>query len=231
MNTFDELFFAKYVPEGGELLFVCHRHIIRIIDHIILVLFFGAFLPAFFYYNDSFQIRSLVSFGYFEGYLVLVYLYLIYGVFDWYNDVWLITDHGIIDIDWKFFTGSQIYVGYHSIHGIAIQRDSIFDSILGKGDIEIHLEDEQEEFRLEEAANPGGIVEYIQGVVDEIQRGKHDGVDDRKPFEILLETLTEMVREHLDRKGEFISQEERFATEETLRKAMRRKSTIDLSGK
>ncbi len=92
MNKFDEIFFSKYVSEGAEMLFVCHRHVTLIIDRIFLVLFFAVFLPAFFYFNDSFSLRSSVPFLYFEGYLAAVYLYLLYAVFDWYNDVWIITD-------------------------------------------------------------------------------------------------------------------------------------------
>jgi hypothetical protein len=144
--------------------------------------------------------------------------------------VWLITDRGIIDVDWKFFAGDVIYIDYRSIHGIAIKKNSIFDPILGKGDIEIHLEDETEDFRLEEAANPEGIVDYVQSVVDELRDSQHGGHSgNQQPFEILLETLTEMVREHLEKKGEYLGEDERRATEEIVRKAMRRKSTIDLS--
>lgn len=40
MNYFDQTFFLKYLRDGEELLFVCHKHIILIIDRIILTLFF-----------------------------------------------------------------------------------------------------------------------------------------------------------------------------------------------
>lgn len=206
MNKFDELFFSKYVTEDSELLFVCHRHVTLVIDRIFLILFFGVFLPAFFYYFDSFSLRELVPFGYFEGYLAAVYLYLLYAVFDWYNDVWLITDQGIVDLDWNVFAGNVTYVSFHSIHGVEIKRDSIFDSLLGKGDISIHLEDETAEFELREASNPDEIAEYVQGAVAEIRdrshgHDEHEEIpDDREPFQILLETLTEMVKDHLDKK-------------------------------
>ncbi len=233
MNRFDELFFTKYVPEGRELLFVCHRHVVCIIDHIFLVLFFAVFLPAFFYFNDSFGLRTLLPMWYFEGYLAAAYVYLVYSVFDWYNDVWLITDRGIIDVNWNFFADSVVYVDYHSIHGIEIRRSSIFDPLLGKGDIEVHLQDQDEEFRLTDAANPHGIVDYVSEVVERIRAAEHGGgeePDDRKPFEILMETLTEMVREHLRTKGEFWTEEEEVAATETAKKVLRRKSTVDLSG-
>ncbi len=231
MNKFDELFFSKYVSEGAEMLFVCHRHVTLIIDRIFLVLFFAVFLPSFFYFNDSFSLRASVPFLYFEGYLAAVYLYLLYAVFDWYNDVWIITDRGIIDLDWNVFAGNVTYVDYHVMHGVEISRDSIFDSLLSRGDVSIHFEDESTDFRLADAANPDELAEYVQNAVAEVRHGhgEEDLPDDRKPFEILLDTLTEMVRDHLAKKGVEESPEERKMAEEILRQAKRRLSTIDLS--
>ncbi len=201
MNQFDDLYFAKYVKEGDELLFVCHRHPILVIDSILLWCFFGVILPLFFYLQNTFSIAEILPIAYFELYLASIYLCLIYVVFDWYNDVWLITNRGVIDVDWKYFTGDIQYIDYHSIHGIEIKSDSLFDAILGKGDIHVHLEAEQEEFGLTDAVNPQGIVEYIQAVIDELRdHGDHHEIDDRKPFELLLDTLTDMVREHLEKR-------------------------------
>lgn len=92
MNYFDQVFFSKYLREGEGLEFVCHRHPLLIVDRVIVTLFAGLALPTFFYYNNSFGLQTLVPFLYFEGYAVVLYLYLIYKIFDWYNDVWLITD-------------------------------------------------------------------------------------------------------------------------------------------
>ena len=93
------------------------------------------------------------------------------------------------------------YIDYRNVHGIEIQSSSIFDGLLGKGDIHIHLmgEGEGESFELTDAVNPQGIVEYIQAVIDEIH-SHSEGEEDRRPFEILLDTLTQMVREHLDQR-------------------------------
>lgn len=155
MNQFDELYFTKYVKEGDELLFVCHRHPILIIDNILLWCFFAVAIPAFLYLQNSFGIATaLPSYG-FELYLIGVYLCLGYAVFDWYNDVWLITNRGVIDVDWQHFTSNILYVDYHSIHGIEIKTHSIFDGLLGKGDIYVHLNDgEHDEFFLSDSVNP-----------------------------------------------------------------------------
>ena len=91
MNQFDDLYFSKYVKDGDELLFVCHRHPILIIDNILLWCFFGAVIPVFFYLQNTFAMATYIPMMHFELFLVGVYLCLIYQVFDWYNDVWLIT--------------------------------------------------------------------------------------------------------------------------------------------
>ncbi len=199
MNQFDNLYFAKYVREEDELLFVCHRHPILIIDNILLWCFFGVIIPVFFYLQNSFGIADLVGLGYFELYLIIVYGCLVYVVFDWYNDVWLITNRGIIDVDWQYFSGDVHYIEYQATHGIEVKTHSIIDSIFGKGDIYVHLETQDEKFFLEDAVNPQGIVEYIQAVLSEIHDHKESDIDDRQPFELLLDTLTQMVREHLEK--------------------------------
>ena len=142
MNQFDTMYFGKYLGEGDELLFVCHRHPILIVDTIILWCFFGVLLPIFFYLQNTFAIADLIPLGYFDIFLLLIYFSLVYHVFDWYNDVWVITNRGIIDIQWRYFTGDVKYIEYESIHGIEVKSDSIFDPLLGKGDIQIHLASE-----------------------------------------------------------------------------------------
>ncbi len=112
MNQFDDIYFSRYISDEDELLFVCHRHPILIIDNILLWCFFGGILPVFFYLQNTFGIGDILPVAYFELFLVSIYLVILYQVFDWYNDVWLITNRGIIDVDWKYFTGDVQYLNY-----------------------------------------------------------------------------------------------------------------------
>jgi len=138
MNYFDQTFFTKYLREGEDILFVCHKHIILIIDRIVITLFFGLFIPGFFYYNNSLSIQQLIPFNYFEVYVIFLYFYLFYKIFDWYNDVWVITDQGVVDIDWNVFARRISFVEYSDIKGAEIDTPSIFDPIFDKGNIIIH---------------------------------------------------------------------------------------------
>lgn len=163
--------------------------------------FFGGVLPIFFYLQNTFGLQAIVDKSWLEIFLLFIYFSIIYQVFDWYNDVWVITNKGIIDITWNIFTGSRNYLSYDAAHGIEVKSNSFFDSILNKGDIHIHLPENSQQFFLPDASNPQAIVEYIHAVIEEIEAGRHEVVeDDRQPFELLLDTLTDMVKEHLEKK-------------------------------
>lgn len=69
-------------------------------------------------------------------------------------------------------------------------------------------------------------MEYIHAVIQEIEESHHEEpIDDRKPFELLLDTLTEMVRDHLEKKG---TTESTLAKKEEIDRALRFASTVDL---
>ena len=229
MSQFDTLYFQKYLGEDEELLFVCHRHAILVIDNILLWCFFGGILPIFFYLQNTFGITGLVPVAWFELYLVGIYVAIIFQVFDWYNDVWIITNKGIIDVTWDIVTGSKAYLGYEAVKGIEVKSNSFMDAIFDKGDIWVYLESEHNEFYLPDAASPQSIVEYIHAVIDEMHSHEEEGeVDDRKPFELLLDTLTEMVREHLENK--WGNTEDTELQKRKLEEALRYTSTVDLRG-
>ena len=73
-------------------------------------------------------------------------------------------------------------------------------------------------------------MEYIQAVLDEMRHEHDRPVDDRAPFDLLMDTLTDMVREHLQKGGNTTSSSDYTSAEETriMERAMRRRGTIDL---
>lgn len=229
MNYFDQVFFEKYLREGEELFFVCHRHPILIVDRIVVTLFLGLALPTFFYSNNSFAIQSFIPFFYFELYAILLYFFLMYKIFDWYNDVWLITSIWIVDINWDIFARSIIYVDYHDIKGSAIQSHSFWDSIFHKGDVIVYTAGDEDDFILEWAEHPHDIADHIEEVVHDM--AEHKKNKDKAPLELLLYTLTEVVRDHLDGNHQATKEEksqEEYEEEKKLEKILTKKGTVDL---
>lgn len=117
-----------------------------------------------------------------------------YKLFDWYADVWVATDSTIVDVKWKYFTSNLLYIPYDKVEWIEIRTRSWFTAMIGMSDVVIKL-NWQESFTLTSAAKPTAIVEYIQNATQH-KKWEH-GPDDREPFEILVETLSDVVKWHL----------------------------------
>ncbi len=224
INYFDQIFFSKYL-NNEEILHICHKHIIKIIDNIILWLFFWVIIPTFFYYNNSFWLQDYISFFYFKIYLVIVYIILIYQIFDWYNDVWIITNKWIIDLDWSLFKTNIVYIEYTDMRWIELQRHSFLDTLIDKWDIAINLEWEDSRFSLEDATSPWIIVWQIQDIIEDIKNHKND--DDESSFDILLWALKNVVKERLKEDGVY-SYTENINNNEEIEKVLQKKWTIDL---
>lgn len=228
INYFDEIFFSNYIKEDDEVLDVCHKHTVTILDTIIVWLFFWVILPSFFYFDNALHFQDSVPFLYFEVYLFAIYIILIYKIFDWYNDVWIITERWIIDLDWQLMRKNIVYIDYNDIRWIELDQNSNWDWILGKWDIKIHLEWEWNVFVLEDAKSPWEVVKFIQEILEDKEKTKKEkskSLDER-----LLSTLRSVIKEHLEKewiKEDTIDDEEQ-ETEDKIERALHKKWTIDL---
>lgn len=233
INYFDEIFFSNYIKEDDEVLDVCHKHVITITDTIIIWLFFFVILPAFFYYNNTFNLHNLVPFIYFEIYMFLVYFILIYKIFDWYNDVWIITERWIIDLDWEMLKKNIVYIDYNDIRWIELEQKSNWDWMLWKWTIIIHLEWEWNTFVLEDAKSPWEVVKYIQWVLEDKEKmikEKNKSLDEK-----LISTIKSVIKDHLERKWyrnddemDDFEDDEDMEKEDKINKTLKRKWTVDL---
>jgi len=91
MNSFEKKFFLRYLPEETEIYEVIHRHMILIIEKLFVWLTLFVCLPSFLYYQ-SYRLKELIPFYFFEIFLLLIFIKLVYNIFDWYNDVWIISN-------------------------------------------------------------------------------------------------------------------------------------------
>ncbi len=242
MNKFDRYFFSKYAPEGEEISHVFHRHPLAIADDVAVWLFFGALLPTLFYVHDSFGLASLVPLPYFEGFLALVWAGLMWRVFDWHNDVWILTDKSIVDLDWTPTKQQTSTMALEHVEGVESRETTLADNLLGRGDVEIHSIGNT--LKLEGAWQPGKIVSAVREA-SETARGRGGGGYSPEPFPdmapehgqagipgpdtefgMLLDALKDLVRERIDEKR--VKREEREAVRPALEAALAKPGTIDL---
>lgn len=191
MNKFDALFFSQYVNPNESIQEVFHRHFLVIVEDILLWTFFAVIIPTFLYSQDILGIQVGISPFSFTIYLLLIYGILMYKLFDWYADVWVATDTTIVDVKWRYFTSNLLYIPYDKVEGIEIRTRSWFTAMVGMSDVIVKL-NWQESFVLTSAATPTTIVEYLQNATQH-KKWKHAD-DDREPFQILVETLSDVVK-------------------------------------
>ncbi len=198
MNRFDEIFFSKYVPEW-EMIEIIHRHIIVIIWKIIVTYFFGAILPSFlYYYSDS--IKSIIPFFVLEIFIIWIFIKWIYDIFNWYNDVWILTDEWIVDLEWSLWTADSVSIKYEAVEWMQIIETWFIDTILKKWDIIINKIGWWWQFLLEWASYPYESVELIDQMCNEVKKKKKPQHKDfwEQNFETVLKALTQVVEWYLE---------------------------------
>lgn len=195
MNKFDESFFIKYLPEDTTIHYVVHKHLISILGRIFIFMFLFVLLPSLFYYL-SYALKDNIPFYYFESYLLITFAKVVYDIFDWYIDSWIITSEGIYDIKWKLFKTDVNSVNYENIEGIEIEQNGIIDKIFKKWNLVIHKVG-SDVFRLDDVSNPYFAAEEIENNSEEEDHEDHD----KDRFELMMETLSWVVNDYLERNG------------------------------
>ena len=193
MNNFEQTFFKKYIPENEEIINIYHSHPIKIIDDIILALVLGVFIPVFLYYN-SWLIQENIPFYYLEWYLIILYFIIIYKIFDWYNDVLILTKSNLIKLDWSLFKTNTISINYEHIEWVWVNKNWIIDTLLQKWDLIIHKFWE-EEIIIDEIFKPFKVASQIEEIISNVE---HPEQLDK--FEIMLNTLSRIVEDYIETK-------------------------------
>ncbi len=194
MNRYEKMFFSKFLPEWSEVKYIVHEHFIVILDRLIILLVLFVFIPVFMYFESK-RIQEIIQFSFFEIYLIMVYIKIIYDIFDWYNDVWIITEKNVIDLKWALLYIKMNSVDFESIEWIEIEQKWLLDKILWKWTLVIHkIWDEI--FRLKEAKIPFEALEEIERIKDE--KAEEPENKEKEKFELILEALSWVVNEYLE---------------------------------
>lgn len=222
MNKYEKLFFSKFIPDWSEVKYIVHEHMIIIFNRLVVMLWLFVFVPTFLYYlSPAFQHN--IPFYIFEIYLIIIYIRIIYDVFNWYNDAWIITESSVIDLKWALFHIKVNSVSFENIEWIEVDQNWIIDSILWKWTLTIHKVWE-EFFVLKEAKIPFEALDEIEKIREE--KKEDPNKEEKDKFELVMEALTWVVNQYLETSTWVKKKdEEKKSIEE---KAKEKKWTIDL---
>lgn len=185
MNSFENHFYAKYLPEWHELKWIIHKHIFEVFWKLFFWLCIVIF-PSFLYYI-SVRIQIYLPFYVIEIYLLILYLKIIYDIFDWYNDVFIVTDKWIIDFRWWSFKQTVNLIDYWAIEWIEVEQIWALDSLFKKWNLILHKSWDDKTI-LENAFNPfkwSALIEELSDWVDENEPEKST----EEKFNMLISAL------------------------------------------
>ncbi len=148
MNLANRLF-ASYLDEGERILHVAHRHILIFKVAAAKTTFFGIIIPIIGYFIFP---QFLIGFSIWTAVGVFGYFY---HFLDWYFDVWVLTNTGVIDIERDgMFDVTTTRIDYHMIEGISYTIKGVMQTIFNYGNITIDKLGAKTSVILLEAASP-----------------------------------------------------------------------------
>ena len=125
-----DFFYKGYLGDGEKIVFVIHRHIFMQGKDFLRIIFFGLFLPLFFWWLFP-QITFFAA-----AWLAMGIARFFYEFLDWYYDVWLVTNVSVIEIMWQgFFEKSSSRIEYHTIQGIGYEVKGLTRTLFNYGTV------------------------------------------------------------------------------------------------
>ena len=148
----DRILFRSHLQPNEKLVYVVHSHWFAAYKPVVKVSFFGMLIPALFFA----MFPTLLALYIFGSWFVLGFLRFLYEVMDWYFDVLLVTNHGVIDLDWNgVFDKSSSRVDYETIAGVAWEKSGVLANVFNFGNLTLDKNSQGDlEISLSCAANP-----------------------------------------------------------------------------
>ena len=221
MNKFEISFFEKYIPYGQNIKWIIHVHFMDIISQLFLWLSMWAIIPSFLYYYSD-RIKELIPFYYLESLLIIIFIKVIYDIFDWYNDAWIITNNWVVQLEWALFRTDTESVDFDKMEWIEVEQNWIIDKIFQKWTLIIH-KFWNDTLILENAINPYLWVNLIEEASNEalIEANMHND-----KFDVIMDALWWVVENYLDKKMSTSEKQEEI--NKVIDKIEKSKWTIDL---
>ena len=133
MPSLNDTFFSRHLDDDEEVQMIVHKHWLLGIKELFLptasflvlwVLLYVAPFRAVFYGVALLSIASVV--------------WWIRNFFDYYLDAWIITDQGIIDVEWHgWFHRQSTRVLYSDVQGLSYEIQGVFGTLLRYGEISV----------------------------------------------------------------------------------------------
>lgn len=188
MKKFRDIIFKSYLEDGERILEVARRHILVLKIQAAKSSFFGIMVPLFLWFLIP-QGKIIFSIWIGVGLFGVFYHYL-----NWYYDVWLVTNKGIVDIERQgFFDVKATRVDYHLVQDITVTIKGVWQTLFNYGDVTLDRLVSSAAVILKDAANPKRLERVLKA-----NQAKYVGEKSVKDHEKLKGMLSEMIAYHVN---------------------------------
>ena len=183
-------FFHKHLEDDETLVRVVHKHWLLGLR----LLFWPTVVFAFVWSLSAYaQTRAMITIS--AVLSIAIVLWWLRSFFDYYLDAWLITDHGIIDIEWfGWFHRESARVLYSDIQGVSYEIHGVAGTLLRYGTVAVEKISNGEEIELEYVSQPKKVESLILHRMETYLHTKN-----LKDAKHVQEILSAIVAEHLQR--------------------------------
>ncbi len=194
--VWDHILFRHYLEDGEEILFVAHKHWIKLVAVGVKTAVFGFLLPwTMWYFFPGIFWAALI-------WTVAFWFYFLYHFLDWYFDVWIATNASVIDIEWRgLFHHLSSRISYAEVREVSYEIKGIINLILRYGDTAIGMATGGK-IELCSAANPRKVSLRITEIRDHYLSEQKITQSDA-----LQSLLGDMVSRHIEDRGIRIRQQ------------------------
>ncbi|MBU2524748.1 PH domain-containing protein [Patescibacteria group bacterium] len=180
------ILFRGHIDDEEDIKFVAHKHIAIFWGPLFKSFWLGIAPPFLLFYLMPPLILLWL------GWLAIGVIVFIYKLCDWYFDVWLITDKGVLDIEWNgIFHRTSTKIEYHTINGVTFEIKGFWGTLFGYGTIVLDKIGDTTKFSMENAHRPKLIELNILRNQEEFLKHKS-----YKDHEALKGMLAEMLQTH-----------------------------------
>lgn len=160
---------------------VLRRHWFVLFIQLLGLIVFGL-LPFVIY---AFGRLYLIKFGFLGEYWFLVMIYfliwwlrLFYGLTMYFLDVWIVTDHRVIDSEQIGFFNRQVSeLNIAKVQDISVSLRGFFPTFLNYGDLEIQTAGAENKFLFKEIPDPNKVKDTIMTIYGDFAKTHVDNVE------------------------------------------------------
>ena len=161
--------FERHTEDDEEIIAIIHKHWMLGFKYLLYPCVGLAFTLALFFlapYRAVFYIAAMLSIG-----------MLIWGLrnfYDYYLDAWIITNQGIIDVEWHgWFHRQSTRVLYSDINGVSYEIQGIVGTILKYGVISVEKISTGSVFSMESVKSPRAVEGIILSQMENYLHAKN----------------------------------------------------------